>query len=177
MRGPRSKPRGAQVTAGPRPAPSSNGVSERMSKLATRDTGPEQALRRELHSRGLRYRVDVPPVPGVRTRADLVFRPSRVAVYVDGCFWHGCPDHMVLPKSNRGWWQKKLALNIRRDRATDGTLAELGWVVIRVWEHDDPASAADRIQSVVNARRPRDRHPIHGTTSVQPGDAKRAARA
>lgn len=125
-----------------------------MARVSTRDTGPELALRRELHRRGLRYRVDIRPVRGVRSRADLVFGPARVAVYVDGCFWHGCPDHGVLPKSNREWWRAKLEANLLRDRATDATLQRLGWAVARVWEHEDPADAADRVERLVRARRP-----------------------
>lgn len=124
-----------------------------MAKVARRDTGPELEIRRELHARGLRYRVDVSPVPSLRGRTDILFRPARVAVYVDGCFWHSCPDHGVLPKGNRDWWREKLAATVRRDRAIDSTLAELGWRVVRVWEHEDPAVAADRIEAAVRRGR------------------------
>ena len=138
-----------------------------MAKVATRDTAPERALRRELHSRGLRYRVDARPIPALRSRADLVFAPSRVAIYVDGCFWHACPDHAVLPKSNRGWWRDKLDANVRRDRATDQALAASGWMVLRVWEHDDPVLAANRIQTVVDSRRRDVRRARSRTTLVR----------
>src|SRR4051794_33758388 len=117
-----------------RPAASSKEVSERMARVARRDTGPEVALRRELHRLGLRYRVDCPPISGLRTRADVVIRPSLLAVFVDGCFWHGCSDHGVRPKANRDWWRQKLDANISRDRRVDAALREAGWEVIRVWE-------------------------------------------
>lgn len=124
-----------------------------MARVARRDTRPELAIRRELHARGLRYRVDVSPVPSLRGRADILFRPARVAVYVDGCFWHSCPEHGVLPKGNREWWRDKLAATVRRDRNTDSTLAELGWRVVRVWEHEDPVAAADRIEAALRGGR------------------------
>lgn len=123
----------------------------RMSEVRRSDTKPELALRRELHARGLRYRVDLRPTPSLRGRADIVFSRKRVAVYVDGCFWHSCPEHGVLPKSNSAWWREKLAGNVRRDRMTEAVLDAEGWRVIRVWEHEDPRLAADRIARVVNA--------------------------
>lgn len=126
-----------------------------MSRVARRDTRPELEIRRELHARGLRYRVDASPVPGRRGRADILFRQARVAVYVDGCFWHSCPDHGVLPKGNREWWREKLAATVRRDRSTDSALRELGWRVVRIWEHEDPAAAADRIEAIVRGGRRR----------------------
>jgi len=123
-----------------------------MARVATSDTKPEMELRRELHRRGLRYRVNVSPDPGLRGRADLVFGPARVAVYVDGCFWHACGEHGVLPKSNREWWRTKLQRTVERDRATERALAALGWEVVRVWEHEDPAAAADRVEVVLTTR-------------------------
>jgi DNA mismatch endonuclease (patch repair protein) len=135
------------------PVPSSVAVSERMSRLSRRDTAPELALRRCLHALGVRYRVDRRPLPTVRSRADLVFRPSRVAVFVDGCFWHACPEHGVLPKANRQWWETKLRLNVERDRRTDAALREAGWEVVRVWEHDAPELAAAHIVDLVESRR------------------------
>lgn len=126
-------------------------TSERMSRQRTRDTAPELALRRELHRRGARFFVDRAPLPGLRRRADLVFPRRRVAVYVDGCFWHRCPDHATDPKRNALWWAEKLDGNVARDRATDATLAESGWHVIRVWEHEDPITAADRVQAALTS--------------------------
>lgn len=124
-----------------------------MRQAKRRDTGPELALRRELHRRGLRYRVDR-PLPGMpRRRCDIWFGPARVAVFVDGCFWHGCPDHSVVPRSNREWWLDKIRTNAARDRDTDRRLEESGILVMRFWEHDDPRRAADRIERTVNVRR------------------------
>jgi DNA mismatch endonuclease, patch repair protein len=123
-----------------------------MARVQRRDTGPELRLRSELHGRGLRYRVDSPPVDTVRGRADIVFGPARVAVYVDGCFWHGCPEHGTLPRNNRAWWQIKLAANRKRDAAVVAELARHGWVAVRVWEHEDIAAAADRVERLVRAR-------------------------
>jgi DNA mismatch endonuclease, patch repair protein len=122
-----------------------------MARVATSDTKPEMELRQELHRRGLRYRVNVSPDPALRGRADLVFGPARVAVYVDGCFWHACGEHGVLPKSNREWWRTKLRRTVERDRATEQALAALGWEVVRVWEHEDPAAAADRVEVALTA--------------------------
>ena len=120
----------------------------------TRDTAPEVAVRRLLHADGLRYRVDRSPLPGLRRRADLVFSSARVAVYVDGCFWHGCPLHGTHPTANGKWWSDKIKGNKARDADTDRQLAAAGWLSVRVWEHDDPRSAADQIRAVVLNRRP-----------------------
>jgi DNA mismatch endonuclease (patch repair protein) len=95
--------------------------------------------------------VDVAPLHGSRRRADLVFTRARVAVFIDGCFWHGCPAHASAPKSNKEWWAQKLGANVRRDRDTDATLEASGWTVIRVWEHEDPEDAAARIENAVRA--------------------------
>jgi DNA mismatch endonuclease (patch repair protein) len=123
-----------------------------MAKVARRDTRPELELRRILHSRGWRYRVDAPPDPSLRGRADILFPRARVAVYVDGCFWHSCPQHGVLPKGNREWWRAKLKATVSRDRATEEALRERGWSVVRVWEHEDPELAADRVEAVLGNR-------------------------
>ncbi|MFD4369369.1 very short patch repair endonuclease [Rhodococcus sp. NPDC058521] len=121
-------------------------TSARLSAQRRRDTKPEMALRRELHRRGYRYFVDRAPLRGLRRRADLVFPRRKVAVYVDGCFWHSCPQHATRPKNNAEWWAEKLAGNVRRDRDTDDRLTEAGWTVIRVWEHEDAVAAATRIE-------------------------------
>lgn len=120
-------------------------TSARLSKQKRRDTKPEVALRRALHRRGLRYFVDRAPVKGMRRRADLVFPRRKVAVYVDGCFWHSCPVHATSPRNNAQWWADKLAANVARDRDTDSRLRGEGWRVVRIWEHEDPAVAADRV--------------------------------
>ena len=123
-----------------------------MQRQARRDTKPEIALRRELWRRDLRYRIDVAAVPG-RRRADIVFTRGRVVVYVDGCYWHSCPDHATVPKANREWWVAKLRANVERDRDTDARLAAAGWEVVRVWEHEAPIEAADRIEAALGRRR------------------------
>ncbi|MGW0046135.1 very short patch repair endonuclease [Nocardia cyriacigeorgica] len=120
-----------------------------MSRQRRAGTAPELALRRELHRRGLRYFVDRAPIRGQRRRADVVFPRLRVAVYVDGCFWHSCPQHATYPKNNAEWWADKLAANVARDRATDDALAAAGWQVIRIWEHEDPVAAAGRVAAAL----------------------------
>lgn len=113
-------------------------------------TKPELALRKLLHARGLRYRVDAAlPIKGIRRRADLLFTKAQVAIFVDGCYWHACPIHGTKPKSNAAWWADKLEANVLRDRDTDRRLTELGWTVVRVWEHEDPMEAATRIEAIV----------------------------
>lgn len=123
-----------------------------MERQGRRDTKPELALRKELWRRGLRYHVDVAPIRGLRRRADLVFSRAKVAVYVDGCFWHSCPTHATVPKANREWWVAKLATNVQRDRDTDARLSDAGWAAVRVWEHDPVSSAADRVETEVRRR-------------------------
>jgi DNA mismatch endonuclease (patch repair protein) len=88
----------------------------------------------------------------MRSRADIVFPTARVAVYVNGCFWHGCPQHATWPKANEGWWREKIEANIRRDRATDEALIAAGWLSVRVWEHEDPDPLAERISGIVAER-------------------------
>jgi len=114
-----------------------------------RDTKPELALRRELHRLGLRYRLDRQVVPGVRRRADVVFVGARVAVFVDGCFWHCCPVHGTRPKANDEWWAAKLERNVMRDRDTDQRLASAAWSVVRLWEHGDMRRAAEHINALL----------------------------
>jgi DNA mismatch endonuclease (patch repair protein) len=120
-----------------------------MERQARRDTKPELAVRRAVWHLGMRYRVDLMPVPGLRRRADMVFKRARVAVFVDGCFWHSCPQHATVPKANRQWWVEKLAANVERDRDTDRVLTDLGWTVVRVWEHEAPHVAAQRVVAAV----------------------------
>ena len=124
-----------------------------MSRQARRDTAPEWALRRVLHARGRRYRLCY-PVPGLPRRTiDIAFPGPKVAVFVDGCFWHGCPEHGTDPKANDVWWAEKLARNVERDRETDAALVARSWRVVRVWEHEDASEAADRVEDVLRARR------------------------
>lgn len=128
-----------------------DGTRLRMSRQRSRDTDPERVLRSRLHRMGLRFRVHRRPVAGVRREADLVFAGPRVAVFVDGCFWHRCPDHGTSPKNNGPWWEAKLAANAARDADTDRRLAEAGWQVVRVWEHEAVEAAAARVAEVVRA--------------------------
>ena len=118
-----------------------------------RDTGPELALRRELHRRGLRYRLHRRVIPGMRRELDIVFAPARVAVDVRGCFWHSCPEHATHPKANAEWWAEKLARNVARDEDTERRLGEAGWHLVVAWEHDDAAALAARIENLVRLRR------------------------
>lgn len=130
------------------------------------DTAPERSLRSQLHRLGLRFRVHRPVVPGVRRQVDIVFGPTRVAVFVDGCFWHSCPLHGTMAKSNATFWRRKLADNERRDRDTDRRLSRAGWRVVRVWEHEDPRVAAGRIARVVRRRADRREHAWRSTSSA-----------
>lgn len=128
------------------PAPALE-TSDRMKRVRARDTKAEMAVRRILFSRGLRYFVDRRPSQELRTRADIVFPRPRLAVFIDGCFWHRCNDHGTVPKTNSDWWLEKLNTNVRRDRDADASLTEAGWTVQRFWEHEDPTLVADRIES------------------------------
>lgn len=119
----------------------------------SRDTSPELALRSLVHAAGLRYRVAAKPLPKMRRTADLVFRPVRVAVFIDGCFWHGCPEHFVPPKTNPSYWESKIGGNVTRDRNTDERLMDDGWLVLRFWEHQPPAECAAAVIAAVSERR------------------------
>lgn len=134
------------------PHPSSEQARRRMKAQGHRDTAPEVAIRSAVHRRGLRFWVDRRPLPTLRRRADLVFPRAKVAVYVDGCFWHGCPVHGTWPKSNADWWRNKIKNNRLRDADTNRELAAAGWMVIRVWEHEDLEEAADAIARTVSKR-------------------------
>ena len=126
-----------------------------MSKQASRDTGPELAVRRELYRRGLRYRVSYRPEPGIRRVPDITFTRAKVVVFIDGCFWHSCPEHGTMPTANQDWWRAKLARNFERDRETDRLFEERGWQVMRFWEHATVAEACATIaDAVAAARRP-----------------------
>jgi DNA mismatch endonuclease (patch repair protein) len=122
-----------------------------MAAQRTRNTEPELALRRALHRRGLRYRIHVRPEKNVRRSADVAFVAARVLVMVDGCFWHGCPEHASSPKANAAFWRDKLARNAERDRETDQQFAAAGWQVVRVWEHEASDAAAERVERVVRS--------------------------
>lgn len=118
-----------------------------MQSNRSRDTKPELRLRKALHALGLRYLVATRPVPQIRRSADVVFTRARIAVFIDGCFWHGCPTHHTVAKTNADFWAAKVEANRRRDRETDEMLKEQGWLVIRIWEHDPPEKAIPVIRS------------------------------
>lgn len=141
------------------PFASSEAVRRRMSLQRREGTAPEIVLRRALHALGLRYRLHRAPLPGLRRKADIVFGPARVAVFVDGCFWHGCPEHGRRNHDINGWyWPDKIARNRQRDQETAQVLSGAGWLVVRVWEHEvtgpDAHVAAERVRDALAARRP-----------------------
>lgn len=115
-----------------------------------RDTLPELAVRRLLHAAGVRYRVDFAPLHGLRSRADIVFTRRRIAVYIDGCFWHGCPLHASSPKTNTDYWLPKLAANAARDEEATQRLRHAGWTVLRFWEHENPVDVSSKIIDAVS---------------------------
>ncbi len=129
----------------PHPGASSAAISLRMSRARRRDTAPEIALRKLLHAHGLRYRVAY-PVPGQRRRTiDIAFTRQKLAVFVDGCFWHGCPEHGTAPRANSEWWRRKLEANHARDVDTDEMLRDRGWTVVRIREHENAATAVAKV--------------------------------
>jgi DNA mismatch endonuclease (patch repair protein) len=142
------------------PFASTEAVRLRMSVQRREGTAPEMALRRALHALGLRYRLHLAPLPALRRKADVIFTRERVAVFVDGCFWHGCPEHGRRRHDVNGWyWPEKIARNHRRDEETDRLLSCSGWLPLRVWEHEltgggAPAAALKVKAVLVNRRRP-----------------------
>ncbi|MFF7291047.1 very short patch repair endonuclease [Microbacterium sp. NPDC008134] len=131
----------------------SEGTRRSMRGNQRRDTAPELAVRRLIHSAGLRYRVDFAPLGG-RRRADIVFTRRRIVVFIDGCFWHGCPDHAALPKSNTGYWLPKLQRNIERDLETNMMLENAGWKVLRFWEHEPAIEVARNVIATFQSTSP-----------------------
>ncbi|MHA6850828.1 very short patch repair endonuclease [Ralstonia pseudosolanacearum] len=120
-----------------------------MAKVRQKGTGAEIALRRELYGRGLRYRVDFEVLKKPRRVADIAFPGLRIAIFVDGCFWHGCPEHATWPKQNAEFWLQKIEANRHRDADTNERLRRIGWTVLRFWEHEPAPSAADAIANLV----------------------------
>ncbi len=118
-----------------------------------RDTKPELAVRRLVHAAGLRYRVNARPEKDLRRTADLLFTRARTAVFIDGCYWHGCPKHSTTPATNKDYWEAKLLRNRSRDIETTAVLEERGWLVLRFWEHENPVAVADRVVGSVRSRR------------------------
>lgn len=135
------------------PTPANPAVSKRMRANRRRDTGPEIAIRSALHQAGMRFFVDRPVRLADRTvRPDVVFPRSRVAVFVDGCFWHACPLHGSKPRHNSEYWEQKLQLNVTRDQLVDQALADADWLGMRFWEHEDPQHVAQQVVTAVDTR-------------------------
>lgn len=126
-----------------------------MAKVRQKGTGAEVALRRELYRGGLRYRVDFQVLKKPRRIADIAFPGLRIAVFVDGCFWHGCPEHATWPKQNAEFWRQKIKTNRIRDSDTNSRLRENGWAVLRFWEHESPIVAAEIVADLVTTARSR----------------------
>ncbi|GAB3652969.1 very short patch repair endonuclease [Nocardioides korecus] len=125
-------------------------VRRRMANTRGRDTRPEMAVRRELHRLGYRYRVNYAPVPGVRRTADIVFTKKKLAVCIDGCFWHGCPEHYRPSTGQRaGFWSAKIEANVHRDRETTALWLGQGWSVVRFWEHEEPSDVVGEIRALL----------------------------
>ena len=133
--------------------PSSTETSLRMAKVRQHGTEPELALRRELYRGGLRYRVNLPVLEKPRRVADVAFPGLKIAVFVDGCFWHGCPMHATWPKQNAVFWRQKIEANRLRDAETNTKLREGGWTVLRIWEHEAPVEASRHVIELVNGAR------------------------
>lgn len=129
--------------------PSSPEVSRRMAKVRQKGTDAEVALRRELYRSGLRYRVDYEVLKKPRRVADVAFPGLRIVIFVDGCFWHGCPEHGSWPKQNAELWRQKIEANRLRDADTNERLSSMGWTVLRFWEHESPIDAAETVAQVV----------------------------
>jgi DNA mismatch endonuclease (patch repair protein) len=138
-----SRESSSNADGGRRPVPLNQTVSAQMSRMPRARTGPEMLIRRELHRRGLRFRVNHRDLPG---RPDVAFTRVKLAVFIDGCFWHMCPQHASMPKNNADWWRTKLERNVARDREKDALLADVGWEVVHVWEHEGPMAVADAIE-------------------------------
>lgn len=143
------------MAKGARVGASTPEARRRMQRVRQRDTSAEAALRRELYARGIRYRIQVPVLTKSRRVADVAFSGLRVAVFVDGCFWHGCPLHATWPKANAAFWRAKIMANRQRDRDTNERLRAEGWRVVRVWAHEEPKVAAGRIARILERRRER----------------------
>jgi len=140
--------------------PSSLDTSRRMAKVRQKGTDAEVAVRRELYRSGLRYQVDFEVLKKPRRVADIVFPALRIAIFIDGCFWHGCPNHATWPKQNAEFWRQKIEANRLRDTDTNARLRSIGWMALRFWEHESPIEAAETVaRSVAIARLKRCKSP------------------
>ncbi|ASK34555.1 very short patch repair endonuclease [Alcanivorax sp. N3-2A] len=133
----------------PRLEPTSSDTSRRMGRVRQKGTDAEMALRREMHRIGLRYRIDYQVLRKPRRIADVAFPGRKIAVFVDGCFWHGCPEHATWPKRNAEFWQQKIERNRRRDMDTNDRLRSIGWTVLRFWSHESPIESARAVAHAV----------------------------
>ncbi len=131
--------------------PPSRQVRLQMKAQKTAGTGIEMRIRRGLHARGIRFRVDRRPLLEHKFRGDIVWMGRRLVVFLDGCFWHGCPDHGTTPKSNTQWWRNKIEANRNRDRRVDEVLRANGWTVLRFWEHQEGATIIEAIVQQLSA--------------------------
>ena len=147
----------------PRLVSSSSDASRRMAKVRQKGTDAEVALRQEMHRIGLRYRIDYEVLRKPRRVADVAFPGRKIAVFVDGCFWHGCPEHATWPKQNAEFWREKIEANRRRDADTNDRLRSLGWTVLRFWSHESPAEAAKAVARVVAKANSKHRASSSGT--------------
>ena len=144
--------------------PSSPQASRRMAKVKQTGTDVEVALRRELYRNGLRYRVNFEVLKKPRRVADIVFPALRIAVFVDGCYWHGCPEHATWPKQNSAFWRAKILANRARDADTNSRLDSADWTVLRFWGHESPLDAARIITCVVSKSRAKRRNELVSRT-------------
>lgn len=136
------------------PAPPPSSPTARKVMLGNRrESAKERALRGALHACGERFRKDYAPLPGLRCKADVAFTRERLAIFVDGCFWHRCPEHGSAPKANSDYWRPKLDANVARDRRNDQALREAGWTVLRLWEHDSTSAMASIALETLRALR------------------------
>lgn len=154
------------------PTASSAEVRKRMQSTPRRDTPAELQIRRIVHRMGLRYTIDAKPLSDSPRRADMVFRRARLAIFVDGCFWHGCPVHGTWPKANATFWRKKILANRGRDEDTNARLNEAGWQVLRIWEHEDPEKASMGIAKAVLTRLLVASRPKHRRSGARQGGAR-----
>lgn len=137
-----------------RPPAKSVQVSDEMRRMPEYSTGPEMLVRQAIFKSGFRYRVKY-PVPGVPRRTmDIAFPGRRIAIFIDGCFWHGCSEHRSIPKNNYEWWKAKIDQNRKRDRDTDERLVSAGWSVLRYWEHDPVEKIVQELQDLIKSRPP-----------------------
>lgn len=134
-----------------KPKPSSPAASKRLQVTRQNDTSAEAAIRAQLRRLGVRFRVNTYADISVKTKPDIILRDHKVAVFVDGCFWHGCPKHATWPRANRQWWRAKIEGNIRRDLRNRARLRRVGWAVLRAWEHENAETAVKRILKTVRS--------------------------